>query len=104
MVYSMCYNEIKFSPFHVILYFSLGVLFLLSWGRILSNVTILAFYGRYSLIVLCYHIFILRLRDDFIGFVMVLLTCPLVIWIIRKYFPHLFGLKPLFGKLIHTIG
>lgn len=103
MVYSMCYNEIKFSLFHVTLYFSLGILFMLSWGRILSNVTILAFYGRYSLIVLCYHIFILRLRDDSIGFVLVLLTCPLVIWIIRKYFPRLFGLKPLFGKLIHII-
>ena len=94
MLYSMCYNKIQSNPLLIVLDLSLGVLFMLSLGCLFSRSKLLAFFGRYSLIVLCYHIFVLRLCNGYLGFVIVLVSSPVVIWLIRKYFPFLFGLKP----------
>ena len=97
LIYSLCYNT--YSQDFIITYSILlcGIFAIFMFAKLLNLLIVFTYFGRYSLILLCYHIFILKYTMSPIGAVIILITFPIVVFLIKRYIPFLYGLSPSIG-------
>ena len=109
-ILSVSRNEYKYNYIVTLflVFFCIPSVFL--YSKLLENIRILSVYilyvGRYSLVVLCMHIFVLlpmtegRL-DNFLSFLIILILTPVTIEFVKRVCPCLFGLKPFIGSFLY---
>lgn len=102
LLVSVCYNQWYDTEILVVLAVLVVIAAISAVSIVLRNNKVLEFYGRYSLVVLCFHIFVLYfIRTPWAFLIIVVMTWP-VVFLINRYVPFLFGLKKSIGEIMYN--
>lgn len=104
-IYSLCINHYEVNwVLSLIIIFS-GIISVLFISNKLQGLFVLIYMGQYSMIILCYHIFVLFFDNHFCGAIIILALMPLVIPFVKHVLPTLFGISPSLGTyLVNRFG
>ena len=99
-IYSLCINHFEVNwVLSMIIIFS-GIITILYISNKLEGLVTLNYMGQYSMIILCYHIFILFFDNHYFGTFLILAIMPVVIPLIRLILPKLYGVTPSLGTYL----
>ncbi len=109
--YSVAFNNYEKNLLTVILLWIVNLAVTLLVSLKINKNKVLEYFGQYSLIVLCFHIFILRFSIDHpqhiisypYDFLLILLLSPIVIYIVKRFIPYCYGIKPCLGGALFDI-
>ena len=99
-IYSLCINHYEINWLTSMVVIFSGIFSVLYIAKLIEKSKVLRYLGRYSLIILCFHIFILYFNNTYIGTIIILASTPIFIFIIKNTIPSLYGLSPSLGTLL----
>lgn len=101
LLLSVCYNQWWGNGIFIVMVILVCMAAIITVAIKLKHNRLLEYFGKYSLIVLCFHIFVLYFIRTPWAFVIILALSPLVIYVIKRYTPFLFGQKKSITETIY---
>ena len=102
--YNVAFNTYEKPLPYTIILWSFNILAIVALSMIINHSSVLEYYGKNSLVILCFHIFVLYFSIDPYNiihtpfdFLLVIVLTPLAVKLTNTLAPYLYGRKPSVG-------